>query len=968
MQIRQIINEQETRVVGNLSTATVEKGREIENQCGFQVPVQGSSDFETGMSFVAQKAKSMTEQHTSNNAEYIAGVMNNDIYEKAESEGVDLSKEEEEGIVTVVDKIQLQMVQGGNEAVMATADLSKEDLEKISTKATTAYEMAQKLVTPDKEEISYLVENQLEPTVGNFYQAQNVTSSNNAFEKTEVVSDELKQQIKERLNDFGIEANEENLNRAIYMVSRGLSFTKESFTYFGKIEELQLPLSEEENRQAIADALSFGRDPVCAMVLPEYTWQNRAINSNEVIKEATEDDLAYLVSEGLEVTIENLEMAKNSDKVSLKKEELTIELKLTKARKSLEEVRLHMTVQANLTLIKKGVHLETENIENLIEELKEQESKLTNLILGDTEEQKKVTDTLGEVKQAPAYLMYQVEMSFSLTQVHELSINQTEETKADYVKANGAYETMQTEVRRDLGDSIQKAFRNIDDILEDMNMEISESNRRAVRILAYNQTEITQENISIMKEKDEKMQTIFQKMTPKAVLSMIRDGYNPLDVSLDELRDKLQAIEEKMDPEGVDKYSKFLVQLEQQNAITKEERDAFIGVYRLLRQVEKSDGAAIGAVILSGGEVTMRNLMTQVRTAKTGKIDITVDDTVGQLEKDMVADLSITQQIEASYQATCVGNALDEITPEKLQNIVKNNNLEQMTPEQFLEALRYEEEVVLRQEEQQNMVKEAFKLVQNNEELNQFFNQFEVPKTAENILAVAEFMKDRSGLFKNLYKKHTTLDVIKDIKEDIWEKFSEQVKTPEDMAKAQQTLAEVAEHVMEGMMESDDVTSLDLKEMKLMSQQISILGSMAKKEEYAVPVLVQDEMGCVSLKIVRGKEEKGKVNITFETQTLGKIAAEFSVTKNGMKGYVVADNENTKSILEEDKEKLRTDFESALGDQNVDCVYATSKNLSLEKFYSNSGISESEGKSEIQTRQLYSIARVFIKSISDLKM
>ena len=162
------------------------------------------------------------------------------------------------------------------------------------------------------------------------------------------------------------------------------------------------------------------------MVLPEYTWQNRAINSNEVIKEATEDDLAYLVSEGLEVTIENLEMAKNRDKVSLKKEELTIELKLTKARKSLEEVRLHMTVQANLTLIKKGVHLETENIENLIEELKEQESKLTNLILGDTEEQKKVTDTLGEVKQAPAYLMYQVEMSFSLTQVHELSINQTE--------------------------------------------------------------------------------------------------------------------------------------------------------------------------------------------------------------------------------------------------------------------------------------------------------------------------------------------------------------------------------------------------------------------------------------------------------------------------------------------------------------------------------------------------------------
>ncbi len=42
---------------------------------------------------------------------------------------------------------------------------------------------------------------------------------------------------------------------------------------------------------------------------------------------------------------------------------------------------------------------------------------------------------------------------------------------------------MMTAPRKDMGDSIQKAFRNVDDILEDLGLETNDSNRRAVRIL-----------------------------------------------------------------------------------------------------------------------------------------------------------------------------------------------------------------------------------------------------------------------------------------------------------------------------------------------------------------------------------------------------------------------------------------------------------------------------------------------------
>ncbi len=45
---------------------------------------------------------------------------------------------------------------------------------------------------------------------------------------------------------------------------------------------------------------------------------------------------------------------------------------------------------------------------------------------------------------------------------------------------------------------------------------------------------------------------------------------------------------------------------------------------------------------------------------------------------------------------------------------------------------------------------------------------------------------------------------------------------PEAMAEAQEKLGVLAENVMRGMLESDDVTSVDIREMRLLSTQLSI--------------------------------------------------------------------------------------------------------------------------------------------------
>ena len=65
-----------------------------------------------------------------------------------------------------------------------------------------------------------------------------------------------------------------------------------------------------------------------------------------------------------------------------------------------------------------------------------------------------------------------------------------------------------TAPRSDLGDSIRKAFSNVDDILTDMSLEKTSENQRTVRILAYNNMEITPENIEKVKEADRQVSAV----------------------------------------------------------------------------------------------------------------------------------------------------------------------------------------------------------------------------------------------------------------------------------------------------------------------------------------------------------------------------------------------------------------------------------------------------------------------------
>ena len=149
-------------------------------------------------------------------------------------------------------------------------------------------------------------------------------------------------------------------------------------------------------------------------------------------------------------------------------------------------------------------------------------------------------------------------------------------------------------------------------------------NQPAVRILAYNRMELTRENILSMKEYDDKVTTLVRELRPQVVAELIRRQENPLEMSLDELGEKVSQISEELTQDDVS-FRKYLWKLDHSGGISEEERKSMIGIYRLLDKVNKSDGAVIGQVVRDGRELSFSSLLSALRTRKSKGIDQEVE-------------------------------------------------------------------------------------------------------------------------------------------------------------------------------------------------------------------------------------------------------------------------------------------------------------------------------------------------------
>lgn len=1018
--------------------ATVAKSKYSDNQSVFikdSTYLNPALEERSDLAEVLESTTALDATDRKNQMAVLSHTTSEEDYAKMQEEGFSLDETVGNTIVTVTDKIKMQVAKGGGDVSCFGDDLSKAQLEEMAGSTALAQQLERKMREADlpvTEEnlatceqayeqaatlqglsdggLKYMLDNQLEPTIENLYKAAHSGSVNYAGPTAEVDITGMQAQVENIIMEAGLQVNEQTIADSKWLMQNDIALTVDNLSYLTDLKAYIGMVSEEGLTNAIVTAVAEGKSAQDALLLPGYDMKSRAEEAVSVIENATDADIQYLIDKGFELTVKNLKMAAaqehgdEGNKKFAEPAEIPVdrELQLLKAKRQLEEVRLAMTAEANYALLKRGISIDTKPLVELVEELKNQENQYyANLLESQGVEATaenvaafaETSEKLQAIKSVPAYVLGMPHANVSDIQgVYE---NGTA-LKVAMEKANQSYEPLMTAPRSDLGDSYAKAFRNVDDILADLNMEQNDANRRAVRMLAYNQLEITEEAVVEMKAADEEVQRVFKNLTPRVVIEMLRRSENPLDMDFSMLNKTAENIKQELRGDDSERFSEFLWKMERNKEITEEERSTFIGVYRLLHQVEQTDGAAIGAVLNQGADLTLKNLLTAVRSAnKQKKMDISVDDNFGEKAHVSGYQNSITDQIMAGYQSNRVKDAKEALTPGRLAAMANQGaDWMEMTPEQLAEALQaIDAEDVGIQEAYAREQLEGFKQCANtSEEVYQLLEQYDIPNTVQNILAMETMLSDRNQVFRKLFEQReqaivedgansddaTMLDEIAAIKQQLLEEFGNAVSEPKEMAEAQEALGKLAENVMKTMIESDDVTSIDIKEAKLMRAQIAIQKQMAKQDTYSVPVLVGDEVTNVTLKIVHGVEKRGIVDVMLETQLAGKIAATFQANEKGIHGAIVAEHSEARDDMM-GRMELLTEALQGNDMEVVDIKVAHIPELDLNHFSKNAVTRENNEPADarkeapedsdayqVQTTRLYRIAETFIRVVKEI--
>lgn len=941
-------------------------------------------------------------------------------YKKMQEDGFDPMDTEAHTIVTVTDKIKIALAKGGAdlselggisdakleaiagstsakvslEQQIKNADLPVE--EATLTEAQTALVKMEQLQGPLTEEsIAYLLKNEMFPTIDAIYQATYATGgvphgdeqsltrmdatvgseissrevASGAMEVTQENGSVQASQTQNALLDAyasvitsaAMDVTDETLSDCAWMMERDIPVTKENLIHLEELRTVDTTLPTEEATTRIVDALTDGKRAGEATLLPEGERMQQA----RALFDAQTNTLSNI-----------------------------------KDARVREEARMMLSVEANYALLKNGVAIDTQEIQETIDALKSLEDEYLHTMLKQTDEvvteenvktYQKVQESLVTFATAPAAVLAQ--LSSGTDTLLKDAVTQAKSLSEQVTQMQKRYETVQTAPRADLGDSIQKAFANVDDILEDEGFEITEGNRRAVRILAYNEMELSSENIERVRSVDAEVQRMYKEMKPASVLSMIREGVNPLDLSIKDLANTASQMgQESSDTAGHDseKFASFLWKLERAHEITEEERASYIGIYRMIHQVEAGDGAAIGALIAQEADVTLRNLMTAVRSTKHSGRSYAVDDSFGEMESFDVSTLSITDQAEMAFQANCLYDARDVMSAARMQQFTDENAYMDLTPEQFksqLEEMVTKESSVAEEIIQQEAADDASyaedvrgrvaEALRSETQVYELLERFDLPTTPSYLSGMAQLLADHNSVYRNLnrYAKergdamHMDLDIgISDLIEDLIEDYGEACKTPKDMADAQHKLEETAENVMKNMLVEKEVRSIDVRGMKLVMTQIEALGKISEKSEtYNLPILVEDQVGNLSLKIVRGSEEKGLVDVALDMNETGVITGSFRYEGGEINGNLSFENRDVADLFTEHMPAFAAAMQEAC-ELPVSFRFAADTAANVDDFYEEKdpGFAVSEEKDEVSTKVLYGIARSFIDEVSEL--
>lgn len=1008
-------------------------------------------NFEEYRRDMQEKAKSEQQQAVSDekqareDAKEIARSLSTEEIQKLRQMGIDVGSASLSDLMDIVNTMRDQAHKDTLANVLAQAQVDQGDVSNlVFTSTGTKIAGTDVDLNVGNNDILYLLKNKMPLNQENLYKAhysgqqskQTSDMTEEAWQsKVTQAWNELPQtlqiQLQHIIKQAGIPVDDRSKGGAALMLANDIPVTTDSMRAYMDMQAQtgtpidKLPTTAMEQTQNGQDI------------------ESKAEKLQQAVKSLTETDVIQAVREDKPLTIaailaarEEAAGADNAGRPNAKMEnqadqspqsdsqpgaETTPQsLREVTALRQLEELRLSMTQQAAVRLLKQDINIDTRDLSQVVAKLRSVEAQMTKeLFAGNgveaTEENVALYTELQQdlrlIGNAPAVrlgFLFDAERvasaagnmeavqtqpqvdrgnTLQLVSVRGLAavVNEKDTGKhgdtsetirrlASFAAMEREYDALGTAPRADMGDSIRKAFANVDEILQEMQLPADAEHTRAVRILGYNSIAITEENLQQVIQYDREVNDLLAVCQPNAVLSMIREGINPLDLSVEELNQTLREKNYQAGVKETEDFATFLRDVERRGEITGEERSGYIGMYRVLKNLEKSGDREAGYLFANGSRLTVRNLITAMRSRRAAGMDVSVDDTFGMLAGVRTRGTKIDAQIEAAFSheqkwSTQRNDGINVQDMETAENAVN--------PWQEIEegdALAEAEQLLQAQELEESAV--------NVQAANVILHGTDTLESTDIYSLLAQVMKNLH------FEDHTTEDAV-DAETGAMAKslMGAEIELPfetdsllEQLGQGGDlslTYADLQQQLVEQMYIQAQLggTSMDFQNLKLVQAGFRILGAMAKRQQYQLPVATETGTKLVNLTLQTDAGQRGTIEIQLPSAKFGKISAALHVDTEGKwEGAIVADTSDGNMALQARAEIFGTlladsfyaDAAITLGQsRRDDFVY------SVQAEQVESGAAENETQAEVvgthvSTRELCEASVFFVKALAQL--
>lgn len=591
------------------------------------------------------------------------------------------------------------------------------------------------------------------------------TSKYTRFSNKENISieniDNIDSQIENILEQNNIEINDENMSIAKDFIKNEIDISSENIEKYKKLENIKENLNIKDILEKCAKNILKNENVLNVEIFSNENIAKNYESYKEILPNILPEHIQSLIDDKIKVNLKNILSNYeniNTNNVNVTQEAISEKLNLYK-------IQLKLTTEAMYSLYDKGINIDTKPLKEVVTYLEEieQEKYKKYLELNEVDSTqdniqtiKNVVSTIQNIYPNVVYNTFKdiigKKVDFSLSGINK-------SLKAQNIIDD--FENFKTMPNRAFGDSINKLKDDFKNLLIDNGFEPNEANLKALKILSVNNMDFTEENMLNVKLLDSKIDYLANNLHPLTVAKMLKDSFNPMDKNINDVIDYINN--NSFGQTSREKIAEQILDIDKENKLSKEERDAIVAVYRMLNMVQKGDSAAIGNLLKTEKNITLSNLLQASKISEKNRknidFDKKVDDNTGESEK-ITSDKNITNSIQSGidkaneeYNRFILGQILNFTNPDKISQ--EDNNI---SIENLLEKLKDSNRQTISKQTKEDLVKDIQNLENINNDTISYLIKNNIPITINNIQVIENVIKEKLKLSKDIDDFKTELE------------------------------------------------------------------------------------------------------------------------------------------------------------------------------------------------------------------